>query len=186
MRRKDKPTEVNTAAKGWKTFVTEPSADWASAEFDDAKWKAPAAVADVAGGPWKLTTYLPDENAIRPAEARAALCAADPLTVALGRPNREQVNSERPSATTTLMALELTNGGTLDSVLAAGAKKMSQEKDIRAEELIGRLYAKGLGRTPTADEVAVAKELVGVNVSEDGVKDLLWAIVMLPEFQLIR
>ena len=36
------------------------------------------------------------------------------------------------------------------------------------------------------DEVAAAKEVVGVNVTPDGVEDFLWAVVVLPEFQLIR
>jgi hypothetical protein len=182
----DKPIEVNTGP-GWKWTALPPQGEWKFlTTFNETTWNNVALTGNVDAAPWKLAAYLPDESAIHSTEVRAALCAADPLMVALGRPNREQVSSDRPTATTTLMALELTNGGTLDNVLAAGAKKMSQEKDIRAEDLIGRLYAKGFGRTPTQDEIGIAKELLGVNVSEDGVKDLLWAIVMLPEFQLIR
>src|SRR5262249_3120821 len=43
------------------------------------------------------------------AAARAALVNADPLLIALGRSNREQVVTERPKTATTLQALELTN-----------------------------------------------------------------------------
>jgi hypothetical protein len=32
----------------------------------------------------------------------------------------------------------------------------------------------------------VARSLVGWRPSADGVADLLWAVVMLPEFQLVR
>src|SRR5205823_11742018 len=54
-------------------------------------------------------------------ESRAALALADPLTRALGRPNREQVVTERSSVATTLQAVELTNGRTLAAMLAEGA-----------------------------------------------------------------
>jgi len=55
-----------------------------------------------------------------------------------------------------------------------------------AEQLIGRVYASALGRAPTPGEVGVAKDVVGANVTQEGVEDFLWAVVMLPEFQLIR
>ncbi len=48
---------------------------------------------------------------------RASMVAADPLMVALGRPNREQVVTTRATTATTLQALELTNGETLAKVL---------------------------------------------------------------------
>ena len=43
------------------------------------------------------------------------------LTTALGRPNREQVTTERPSAATTLQALALTNGEVLSKLIKDGA-----------------------------------------------------------------
>ena len=52
------------------------------------------------------------------------MVTADPLTVALGRPNREQVTTSRAAAATTLQALELANGATLANVLEQGAKKL--------------------------------------------------------------
>ena len=84
------------------------------------------------------------------------------------------------------MALELTNGSTLNDLLAAGAKKRATTKDVNADELIASIYAKALGRAPTGGEAAAAKQIVGANASPDGVEDFLWAVVMLPEFQLIR
>ena len=183
-RKDEKPVRI-VSDNSWKWSKGGPK-DWSSVGFDAAKWKKAAEVANVAADPWKLGSYLPDEELVHPEEARAALCAADPLMVALGRPNREQILTARPSATTTLMALELTNGSTLDEVLKRGAKVMAEEKDIRAEDLVSRVYRKGLGRAPTEGEMATAKEIVGVNVDRTGVEDLLWVVVMLPEFQLIR
>ena len=48
------------------------------------------------------------------------------------------------------------------------------------------VYRRALGRTPTGAEESVARELVGEAPTAAGVADLLWAVVMLPEFQLIR
>lgn len=164
------------AGPGFKRMTAEQFADCVAQILDvwpekmEAKLADPAKDAPVAGG----------------RQVRAAFLAADPLTTALGRPNRDQINTARPSSSTTLMALELTNGATLDDVLKRGAKKLSAEKDVRAEDLIARVYQQALGRAATAAEAAAAKELVGADVSGEGVEDFLWAIVMLPEFQIIR
>jgi hypothetical protein len=51
--------------------------------------------------------------------------------------------------------------------------------------LIPSLYARALGRKPTAEEFKLAQEVVGQPAQPAGVEDLLWALTMLPEFQLI-
>jgi hypothetical protein len=53
-------------------------------------------------------------------------------------------------------------------------------------ELIERIYVRALCRKPTAGEVKIAGEIRGTKVTDEGVADLLWAVFMLPEFQLIR
>ena len=40
-------------------------------------------------------------------------------------------------------------------------------------------------RKPTQAELRLAEEMVGAPVKKEGVEDLLWAMTMLPEFQLI-
>lgn len=49
---------------------------------------------------------------------------SSPLTRSLGRPIRDQVYTTRNAEATTLQALELVNGATLDSLLARGAKRV--------------------------------------------------------------
>ena len=115
---------------------------------------------------------------------RASLVAADPLTVALGRPNREQVVTSRPTVATTLQALELTNGETLAKILHRGAEQLASA-DPAPDTLVDRLYRNALGRTPQQSEKSLATDLLGRPLRPDGVEDLLWAMVMLPEFQLI-
>jgi hypothetical protein len=135
--------------------------------------------------PWQVGESLAGAVAGRTVygSVRASLTAADPLTLALGRPNREQVTTVRQSTPTTLQALELTNGETLARLLKRGAEQlMATNADGRA--LTERVFAQALSRPPTARELALAVELVGAQPRREGVEDLLWSVTMLPEFQL--
>jgi hypothetical protein len=117
---------------------------------------------------------------------RASLLNADPLSTALGRPNREQVMTTRASAATTLQALELTNGSTLAQRLAQGAEQLMRGNSKTSEEIISEIYENALGRAPGSSELENARELLGGTESkQQAVEDLLWAVTMLPEFQLI-
>ena len=120
-----------------------------------------------------------------PGKVRAALVAADPLQVALARPNREQVVTTRPAAATTLQALELTNGETLADLLKRGAENLLAAPAAARGDLIPALYEKALGRKPSRRERQLATEIVGRPAERAGVEDFLWAVLMLPEFQLI-
>ena len=53
------------------------------------------------------------------------------------------------------------------------------------ENLIGGLYQQALGRYPTAIEKQASLDLIGSPVRKEGIEDFLWALTMLPEFQLI-
>ena len=137
--------------------------------------------------PWhlgrKLTAVL-SAAALR-GQVRAALVNSDPLMTALGRPNREQVVTSRSSAATTLQALEMTNGATLAGLLDRGASHILRESPKSNRDLIAELYQRALARQPTEEELRLAEEMVGTPVKKEGVEDLLWAMTMLPEFQLI-
>lgn len=149
-------------------------------------WHPVVVQGPMGSGPWPLTAQF--ESALAtPAEMgriRASLVNADPLMVALGRPNREQVVTTRPSAATTLQALELTNGQELAGRLKAGAEKILAEP-AAPEALVARVYTRALGRPPGPAELPLALDLLGRPVQPAGVEDLLWAVTMLPEFQLI-
>jgi hypothetical protein len=105
---------------------------------------------------------------------------------ALGRPNREQVVTSRPTAATTLQALELTNGETLADWLRQGAERLLRDHKTSAGDLVWDLYRRALGRIPTIEERSLALVIVGEKPEPGGVEDLLWAMLMLPEFQLIH
>jgi hypothetical protein len=142
----------------------------------------------VAGmAPWNLGDSFASRVAGGSSQAtiRAALVSADPLTTALGRPNREQVTSDRPITATTLQMLELTNGETLAGILLRGADLLV-EKYPDPDPLVAEVFQRGLGREPTAMERQLSLELMGASPERAGVSDLLWSVSMLPEFQLIH
>jgi hypothetical protein len=105
---------------------------------------------------------------------------------ALGRPPREQLLTVRQSAATTLQALELTNGETLNDLLHQGAEKLISEAGTPGRRLVTEVFERALSREPTARERRLAIQLVGAEASPEGVEDLLWSVAMLPEFQLIQ
>jgi uncharacterized membrane protein len=115
---------------------------------------------------------------------RAALVKNDPFLTALGRPNRETVSTSRMSQANLLQALELTNGTTFNTALKTGAEKWKLNYSS-PDLLVKDLYRKALGREPRPQELAVAQKIVGKNLSLEGIQDLVWAITLHPEFQLI-
>jgi mono/diheme cytochrome c family protein len=118
---------------------------------------------------------------------RAAAVNADELMRSLGRPNREQVVTTRSDVLTTLEALDLANGQALADAVARGAANLiGGDREAGAGPLVESIYLGALCRRPTDAERAAALAIVGAPTSPEGVSDLLWAVFMLPEFQLIR
>ena len=116
--------------------------------------------------------------------ARAALVKNDPFLTALGRPNRETVSTSRTSQANLLQALELTNGTTFTETLKRGAERWKAQYPS-TDSLVKALYRKSLGRDPLPKELAVAQKILGKEPRAEGIEDLVWAIALHPEFQLI-
>jgi len=118
---------------------------------------------------------------------RASLVKSTPLMRTLGRPNREQVVTTRPAELTTLEAIELSNGRPLSDLLAAGSKKLlAEHPEMSNEEMCRTAFRSALSRNPTEEELTRLLQLAGEPLTAEGVADVLWSIVMLPEFQLVR
>jgi hypothetical protein len=173
--------------KTW-VFTNQKIDNWQKVGTPDDFWTPAAELGDASLATWKMEKRIAQTLAATALNGRirSALVVADPLTVALGRPNREQVMTSRASAATTLQALELTNGQTLTGLIRQGATNLLNSVPApSARNLIDDVYLKALGRKPTKSEQELAEELVGTPVQKEGVEDLLWAMIMLPEFQLI-
>jgi len=114
---------------------------------------------------------------------RASLLKADFLMRTLGRPNRDQIVSTRPNDLTTLEAIDLANGSILADSIAKGAKRLL---GTAKGDFITPLYRHALCRDPSAGELSTAQEILGSAPTQQSLEDLLWAMCMLPEFQVVR
>jgi len=117
---------------------------------------------------------------------RAALVKSDFLMRSLGRPNRDQIVSMRPEDLTTLEALDLANGQTLTTALEQGAKRLLAQDWPHSEALIRALYFETLARPPTVAELNLARDLLTEKPEPAALADLLWAILMQPEFVYVQ
>jgi len=126
---------------------------------------------------------------LNPAEdqpmVRSSLVSADLLMRALGRPNREQIVSMRPDNITTLEAIDLANGELLAGLLKRGAEFHGRSRPS-AEILVDSVFMRALGRRPSANEKAGLVQSIGANPTPQSIEDLLWLVLLLPEFQFVR
>lgn len=127
---------------------------------------------------------LPENFETKLPFARAGFVKNDPFQTSLGRPNRETVSTSRTSQANLLQALELTNGNKFTETLKRGAKEW-KVKYPTSDSLVTALYRRALGRYPLPKEMEVARKILGPKPSEEGIQDLVWALALIPEFQLI-
>jgi hypothetical protein len=174
-------------SRSWRWSLEAPDG-WKTPDFNDAHWKPAIELGPPETAPWHAgdNWRTAVATASRVGQARAALMVNDPLLAALGRPNREQVVTSRLTVATTLQALELTNGETLADWLGRGASQLLSQRPASAEALVAELYRRTLSRVPSAEESRLAGMVLGSEPESAGVEDLLWAMIMLPEFQLIH
>ena len=124
------------------------------------------------------------QKAATPTFARAALVINNPFLTALGRPSRENVSTSRESQANLLQALELAKGETFREALKKGANEWKQKYQT-GNLIIRELYSKALNRAPTKGEFEVAIKALGDSPGTEDIEDLFWAVVLLPEFQII-
>lgn len=138
----------------------------------------------IANGPWPAATVRAPLNQVINGGAvpiRASLVKNDFLMRSLGRPHREQVVTTRPAELTTLQAIDLANGEILGGLIRRGAANLAGKPD-----LTNWLYRAALSREPSEAELSLTRQLLGENPDALAIEDLLWSVVMLPEFQMIR
>ena len=185
-------------AKGQETIIaSDDTWEWTSAvpggkegrlaQFQPKDWKKARLVKPIA--PW--TAALNQQAPMLLAQGatanglmvRASLMKSDFLMRTLGRPNRDQIVSERPNELSTLEAIDLANGSLLAQNLEKGAKRLLE---AQKPDLITDLYRHALSRNPSEAEKALASEILGPKPTQQSLEDLLWSVCMLPEFQVVR
>ncbi|MFQ3168147.1 MAG: hypothetical protein ACI8QI_000685, partial [Limisphaerales bacterium] len=171
--------------KSWKVS-TDGSDGWNKPEFDDTTWRSASELGGADMAPWGLAKRMKISGSVLAfgGRFRESLQNKTALTTALGRPNREQVTTERPSAATTLQALALTNGEVLSKLIKDGAAVLAAEGGGQ-QRLAKQVFRAALGRSPNQAESAMLAELCSGDNAAESIEDVLWAVTMLPEFQLI-
>jgi len=181
-----------------RTMASDDSWEWTAALPDAAgTWPAGHEPAD-----WQRASVVENQSIWASADApfaaglaaatapgpmvRAVLVKGTPLMAALGRPNRDQVVTSRPTDLTTLEAIQLANEQTLFDTFSRGAARIRAETGGDPGAIVRHVFAAALARAPAADELAAAESILGPAPGAPQVADLLWAVVMLPEFQLVR
>lgn len=185
----DGTTETIATDATWETLKSPPDA---KGKFKGAP-EAGGTVVEVANSAlWnvkvgkQLATQLAQAATSAQPMVRASLLKNDFLMRALGRPHREQIVSVRPAELSTLEAIDLNNGQLLASRLEQGASRLLAKPWPSSDALTTWLYQFALARVPTSAELTLAREVLGEKPTSQGVQDLLWAVLMLPEFQLVR
>lgn len=117
---------------------------------------------------------------------RASLLKSDFLMRSLGRPNRDQIVSSRPNDLTTLEAIDLSNNESVAKALTRGSALLATVEWPDRNALIDYLFASTLNRHPRDDERKVLQQLFSNNPSAESIEDALWALLMTPEFLLVR
>ena len=180
----DGQTVVVASGPAWKWTRSLPdsSGRYARAPQD---WQAAAELANPAV--WdRFSGDLADRfDASSARMVRASLVPADLLQRALGRPNREQIVSMRPDNLTTLEAIDLANGEQLAGLLQRGAAKLAAS-GATPDALVDSVFATALGRAPSASEKSALLAELGTAPTPQAVEDLLWLVLLLPEFQFVR
>ena len=120
----------------------------------------------------------------RPAFQRHGLKNLDRLMRILGRPKRDQVATSRDDRPTTLQALELSNGDIMHKAVQNVGNRWASGKRA-PDKLIEDLFGNAFLRKPNAEETIAAKTLLGKTPNAANVSDLVWALVLQPEFQLV-
>ena len=192
----DESWRVRRNPEGAWNAVALPDDDWAGAKplpegigpVDEGPGLEPIGRRDFANIPVVLGPQLSPAVSMvaQHGRIRAALTAADPLQLALDRPNREVVVPVRASVATTMQALELTNGATLNDRIQRASAAFAADAARDPDGWIGGVFRHALGRDPADPERALSRELLSPQPAPEAVADFLWSLVNLPEFQIIR
>ncbi|TWT34291.1 DUF1549 domain-containing protein [Blastopirellula retiformator] len=169
-----------TAAPKSNVLKKQPLAEWAEAAQPVVV--APALDAWTSGVENGAMAALAGETPM----VRAALVKGDFLMRSLGRPNRDQVVSTRPNELTTLEAISLANGPELDNALAQAAQQLLKRDWANSAELVDHVYMSLLSRHASQQEQTILAEAIGEQPDPQSVQDMLWTVLMLPEFMIIR
>ncbi len=103
----------------------------------------------------------------------------------LGRPTRENVATTRERNATLLQAMMLANNQFLYENIREGAQQWLEETNRDPKRFTEQIYLKTLGRLPSKKEQRIASKQLDSQVQVEVLTDLIWSVILLPEFQFM-
>ena len=108
---------------------------------------------------------------------------------ALGQSDRLNILTTRENKASRMQALEVAYGSYLHQLLYEELNLALLQKrypdTTSSAEWVERLYRITLGRKPGPEELRIASESLGAVPNTEGLANLIWVLLALPEFQLI-
>ncbi|MEP7320628.1 MAG: DUF1549 domain-containing protein [Saprospiraceae bacterium] len=183
----NKDTSVIYSDETWLSSNTEEhNESWQKINFNDLSWKHAHRYYNFTNSPWGLLTRFGiDSIDNRFQIARAALVQADPLSLALGRPTRENVTTKRSEEPGLLQTIALTNNTLLHKRIREGATKLFESFKSDKTLCIEQLYLKLLCRYPSEKEIQILTSYFAASYQTEDIEDLIWSIIASPEFQYL-
>lgn len=140
------------------------------------------AIAQVTGVPDRFATYPLGTRAIELSDSELPSLSLD----VFGRPPRVMpIDSERCNAPSMSQALDLFNGEALQAKLKSpdGTVARLLKSGQSGPRIVAELFLSALARRPSPNEMAgILKMLTGAPSREEGVQDVLWALINSKEF----
>lgn len=116
----------------------------------------------------------------------ASFHARSSLSEALGRPNRTIPVSDRSNSLATLDAMEFINGDEVSALLRSLADRLTQGGRTPSRTVVRSLFQSVLNRLPSRNEETLTREFLGTQYTPEAVADVIWGMLLTPEFQVIQ
>ena len=172
--------------QSWKTSKDTLAQEWTQLIYDDSTWEDAWRAGSFQRSYWgSIPSFRFDKDSISTNMIRASLVRQDAFMKSLGRPVRENVTTQRNAEATLLQSLMLTNSQFFHEAIARGADEWKQLKGDHPKSLLTALFLKVLGRAPTNEELTLLLPKLESDSSLESLQDIIWTLVLLPEFQLI-
>ncbi len=182
----DGATRFLHSDRSWKTTADTLVQNWTEPAYDDTGWSSAWYAGNGENSFWgKLLGFSFSPEAGPLPFVRASLVRQDDFMKTLGRPVREIVTTKRSEEATLLQSLLLTNSAFFHENIARGSSSWLAENGSDPAQLLDQLYLKALGRTPGRKEKKWLLKNWDAQKPEEALQDIIWAVVLLPEFQLI-
>jgi Protein of unknown function (DUF1549)/Protein of unknown function (DUF1553)/Planctomycete cytochrome C len=185
--KENKDTSLIYSDESWLSTKTDEKDDsWKKIKYNDHDWKPAHQYYRFTNSPWGLLTRFRIDSTDKKFQvARAAFVQADPFSLALGRPTRENVTTKRSEEPGLLQTIALTNNTLLHTRIKEGSSRLFDSFKENQSQCIEHVYLKLLSRHPSSEELKILSSYFTSSYKPEDIEDLIWSIIASPEFQYL-